>query len=133
MVKIVPEETIEKDVVSLITEQKQLDTLENELMQNETFAKFLTAQKQFKQRSELVWSVIEQEMIKNDIKSIKGEWGSIGITERMGFTIDEELLKTKYLKKVPDLKKIGDDFKLTGIAPAGATPKTTKFLTKRIK
>lgn len=133
MAKKNPEKEIEDEVIDLVKQQKELETQELELMQDPRFAKFIQAQKKFKDDSEIFWGTIENGMIKNDIKSIKGEWGSITIAERQGFDIEIEKLPSKFLKKSPDLKKIGDSYKLTGVAPAGAVPKLTKYLMKRIK
>lgn len=79
------------------------------------------------------WASVERTMIDNDIKSIKGDWGSLTIAERIGWDTDEELLPKKFFKKVVDVKKLTDTYKLEGKAPKGATPKYTKYLTKRFK
>jgi hypothetical protein len=124
---------IEQEVISLVTEQKDLERKESELMEYPRFGEFIKAQKTFKERSELMWAVIEEQMVTHSIKSIKGDWGSITVAERNGFDIDMVELPSKFLKKVADLKKIGDTYKLEGKAPKGTTPKITKYLMRRIK
>lgn len=127
-----PEAEIESEVIKIIADGKELETLEHELMQNEVFREFLAKQKAYQTASTLYWQSIENQMIASNIKSIKGDWGSITIAERIGFDTTDEL-PSKFYKKVVDTKKIADTFKLEGKAPKGATPKYTKYLTKRIK
>jgi len=78
------------------------------------------------------WKNVEQQMIENDIKSIKGEWGSLTIAERISFDYDKTELPKKFYKVVVDDKKVADTYKLEGKVK-GATPKWKKYLTKRIK
>jgi hypothetical protein len=127
-----PQTEIESEVIKLLEDENKLATLENELMQEERFRTFLQAQKTFQTESTLYWKSIEDQMINNNIKSIKGDWGSITIAERIGFDTTDEL-PSKFYKKVVDTKKLSDTYKLEGKAPKGATPKYTKYLTKRIK
>ena len=78
------------------------------------------------------WKQVETVMIENDIKSIKGDFGSITIAERLGWITTSELPK-KFYKKVVDTKKLSDTFKLEGKSPRGAVPNYTKYLTRRLK
>lgn len=128
-----PETALELEVIDIISKQKDLELQEHELMQDPRFANFLQAQKKFQSESELFWKAIEDQMIKHNIKNIKGDWGSITVAERGGFDIDTDQLPPRFFKKVPDLKKIGDTFKLEGTPVKGTTPKITKYLMKRIK
>lgn len=135
------EESIQLEIISVISKQRDLENQEHELMQDPRFANYLKAQKEFKTQSELFWEAIKNSMIASGIKSVKGEWGSITVAERTTFEVDETKLAKilnddgakKYFKEVPDVKKIGDDYKLKGKAPKGASPKVTQYLTKRIK
>ena len=72
-------------------------------------------------------------MIDNDIKQVKGDFGTLTIAERQGWTYDEKQLPNKFFKKVVDTKKITDTYRLEGKAPKGCEPYTTKYLTKRLK
>jgi hypothetical protein len=79
------------------------------------------------------WRQVEALMIEKDIKSIKSDkWGSVTIAEKLGWTTTDEL-PSKFYKKVVDLKRLSDTFRLEGKAPKGAEPKYTKYLTKRLK
>lgn len=134
--KNLSEEKTKQKIVKEVTEVKQLEAeltvLENTLSQSPEFRNFISMQKQFREKSEAVWKDVEEKMIENNIKSVKGEWGSLTIAERQGWDTTEEL-PTRFTKKVPDTKKLTDHYKLTGKVPKGATPKITKYLTKRFK
>lgn len=127
------EEIINNEVEEIFALQKQLSEVESELMHNEKFKEFLALQRTIPAQIEAVWDKVEEEMIKYNVKSLKGDWGSLTITERLGFEIDKESLPPRFWKKVPDEKKIRDTYRLEGKPPKGTEPKTTKFLTKRIK
>ena len=80
-----------------------------------------------------VWKQVETAMIENDVKSIKGDWGSITIAERDNFKGDIKEVPAKFLKKVLDTSKISSSFALTGKLPKGVERTTTKYLTRRLK
>jgi hypothetical protein len=127
-----PQQLIEGEVITTLDLQKSLEDMQAELMQNEQFRRFLELSKTVPARIEATWRKIEAQMIEHDIKSIKGDFGSITIAERLSFDTTDEL-PAKFYKKVVDTKKLSDTYRLEGKAPKGATPKTTKYLTKRIK
>lgn len=79
-----------------------------------------------------IWNQIEVAMIETDTKQIKGSWGTLTIAERLNWQTDDTL-PHKFYKKVVDTKRISDTYRLEGRAPKGATPSTTKYLTKRLK
>lgn len=119
-------EEIKKDELILANTEKKLEA-------NPEFKKFLELQKEVNKKASEIWKQVEQEMIDNNIKQIKGDFGSLTITERQGWTYDEEQLPNKFFKKVVDTKKITDTYRLEGKAPKGCEPYTTKYLTKRLK
>ena len=119
-------EEIKKDELILADTEKKLEA-------NPEFKKFLELQKEVNKKASEIWKQVEQEMIDNDIKQIKGDFGSLTIAERQGWTYDEEQLPNKFFKKVVDTKKITDTYRLEGKAPKGCEPYTTKYLTKRLK
>jgi predicted nuclease with TOPRIM domain len=134
MSKKKPEKEIEDDVTQAITLAHELAALEQELMvADERFRKFIEKQQTFKKQSEELFNQIEEKMVEYGIKTVKGEWGAISLVERTYFTIDEDSLPRGYKKLVPDTKKIGDHYKLTGEAIKGAEPKTKHHLQKRFK
>lgn len=123
---------IEEQVAQALALETQLVEMESNLAPE--LREFLVKQKETTQQISSFWRSIEQQMIAHDVKSIKGDWGSITIAERIGWDISPLLtLPPKFYKKVPDLKRMTDYFRLEGKAPKGATPKYTKYLTKRIK
>jgi hypothetical protein len=126
-------ENIEEQVALSIQLEKSLEDMQNELMQNEQFRRFLELQKTVPQQIADAWRKIEEQMIANDVKSIKGDWGSITVAERINWTYDPLQLPAKFFKKVVDSKKLTDTFRLEGKAPKGAEPNYTKYLMKRIK
>lgn len=123
---------IEAEVKDALATEKSLQDLEAELMQNEQFRQFIELSKTLPKQLEETWDRIKSQMVEHDIKSIKGDWGTITIAERLNWETTEEL-PTKFYKKVVDTKKISDTYRLEGRAPKGATPVTVKYLTKRLK
>lgn len=79
------------------------------------------------------WKQVEAVMIENDIKSVKGDWGSITIAERQNFKGNVEDVPPKFIKKTLDTTKIATYYTLEGKLPKGVERSTTKYLTKRIK
>lgn len=126
------EELIMQEVNDVLALESNLAELEAELSKNEQFRMFLTQQKEFKSQIEDFWKNVESKMIENDVKSVKGDWGTLTIAERLNWSTTDEL-PSKFYKKVVDTKRISDTYRLEGKAPKGATPSTTKYLIKRIK
>lgn len=133
-------EDLEKEIsikVNAISEAEiEVKKLELELAGDPKFIQWTEAQKKLKEanaQNEAFFDNLKDVMESNGTKSIKGDWGSITLAERIGWDIDEEELPKKFFKKVVDTKKITDTFKLEGKAPKGATQKVTKYITKRFK
>lgn len=124
------EKQLEQQVTDTLALETELIAMESQLAPE--LRAFLIKQKETQQQITDFWKTVEKEMIAADIKSIKGDWGSITIAERIGWDHDDTL-PPKFYKKVPDLKRMTDTFRLEGKPPKGATPKYTKYLTKRIK
>jgi hypothetical protein len=128
-----PKQIIESEVEEVFALQKDLEETEQLLMQNEQFRKFLQLQKTVPEQIDKIWKNVEEQMLAHDIKSIKGDWGSLTIAERLNWSVDLEALPPKFFKKVPDTTKLTNTFRLEGKAPKGAEPRYTKYLHKRIK
>lgn len=126
-------EQAEKTVAKIVKSQNELAMQELELMNNPQFREFQQHQKEVNAMIADYWKKVEEGMIENNIKSIKGDFGSVTVAERTDFDIDYDELPAKFYKKVVDTKKIADTYKLTGKAPKGTTPKIKKYLTKRLK
>jgi hypothetical protein len=123
---------IEAEVKDALATEKSLQELETELMQNEQFRKFLELSKSVPKQIEETWKKVEAQMLEHNIKSVRGDWGTITIAERLNWETTDDL-PSKFYKKVVDTKKISDTYRLEGRAPKGATPITIKYLTKRLK
>lgn len=128
-----PEEEVKAEITEIVEKERQLIAMEVALSQNEQFKQFLAFQKEVKAQADTFWKKVEEQMIEHDIKTVKGDWGTVTIVERLGFDVDETELPRKYFKRVVDTTKLAQDYKLTDIAPRGATPKVTKFIRKTIK
>lgn len=120
-------ETIEGEMLDALALQRQLDDTEAELMQLEQFQNFVNLRKSLNDKWAEVRKKVEDVMVpaykagKID-KSIKGEYGSITVTESDQFDVDETILPAKYFKRVVDSTKIRTIYQLEGEAPKGCTP-----------
>ena len=138
MPKLSKEDELKLQVGELLSEEQELERTATELAAaNPSFVDFLRKQQEFKQKSDIFWDTMKNEMIANDIKSIKSPaWGSITIAEKTTYVAtDKELtgVPTKFIKKVLDTQKVSAQVKLSGKLPKGVEAKDTKYLTKRIK
>lgn len=127
------EQELQKEVLEIRSLELSLLNEEQSLMQIPEVAAFFKKKKETDTKIALFWESVENEMIANNIKSIKGDWGSLTIAEKLGWEIDPDQLPPRFMKKVPDTKKLSDTYKLEGKAPKGAKPKYTNYLTKRFK
>lgn len=120
-------QAVEGEVVETLQLQHQLAELESQLMQLPTFQEFVALTKTVNARMAEVRENIEAVMVpayqRGEIdKSIKGDWGSVTVTESDKFTIDEAELPAKFFKKVPDETKIRATYHLEGKPPKGTKP-----------
>lgn len=124
-------QAIEGEVLSTRDLELQLNTLQQELSSNPTFQQFLEVRAALNAKYTEVRKNIEAVMVPayqaGDIdKSIKGEWGSVTVTETDTFKIDEDVLPAKFWKRVPDTTKIRKTYQLEGKAPKG-TEQSTRY------
>ena len=134
MPEVNKEDQISKEVVSLKDLEHKLEVSKQALMSDENFKRFIELKKEFNEQSASVWREVEKTMLDNDIKSVKGDWGSVTIAERMNWQIDDiEAIPKKFIKKVVDTKKLSDTYRLENKPIKGATPAYSKYLTKRLK
>lgn len=120
------------EIINIVDTERKLGELENELMMIPQFKNFLDLQKEVNEASTRVWKTVETLMIENDIKQLKGEFGTVTLAERLNWLTTDEL-PSKFYKKVVDTGKLSAAFRLEGKAPKGAVPNYTKYLTKRLK
>ena len=96
------------------------------------FTEQMTAAKGLESQLKEFWKGVEAQMIDKNIKSIKGDWGSLTIAERLNWKTTEEL-PAKFYKKVVDTTKLNATFRLEGKEIKGAIHSTSQYLMKRIK
>lgn len=119
-------------IVEVLETEKELAVVQNELQMNPEFKKFLELQKSVNEHSAKVWKQVETAMIENDVKQLKGDFGTVTLAERLNWNTTDEL-PSKFYKKVIDTTKLSATFRLEGKAPKGAEPSYTKYITKRLK
>jgi hypothetical protein len=124
MAKSDPKQIIEGEVLDVQKQQLELAQLQEALSKNEEFSRFMELTKAVNTKMAEVRKHVEEIMIpaykdgKID-KNIKGDWGSVTVTESDRFEIDEAELPPKFFKKVVDETKIRATFQLEGKAPKG--------------
>jgi hypothetical protein len=133
MAKADPEKQVLTTVDQIVAMESQLATEQELLMQDERFADFIRKQQDYAERIAKFWKSVEDAMIVNNIKTVKGDWGYVTVAERDSFKGNIDLLPRKFVKKTADVKAIGEHYKLTGTLPAGADVTHTKYLTKKLK
>ena len=117
-------EQLEKEAADLHHEQAQLLVMEKELEQNTQFKKYLALKNKINNQDALFREAVKNEMIKNDIPKLKGDWGSITLVTRETYKVtDENKVPAEYKEEktviVVDTKAIKEDYTLTGVLPAG--------------
>ena len=91
------------------------------------------ALKAAQQEIDETWGRVRDAMIEHNVKSFKGDFGSLTIVDRTDWDVDESKLPEEFFKRVPDKAKITSTYQLEGEAPVGTTKKTTTYLRKTIK
>ena len=127
------EEILQAEVRDMIALEQELQQTELELMSDPRFQEFLVKKRNLDQQMSTFWKGVEAQMITHDIKQIKGDWGTLTIAERLDWDINEAELPRGFKKLVPDTKKLSDHYRLTGKQQKGASPRISKYLSKRFK
>lgn len=126
----------ENEIKSLINDlqdsENQLVKMENQIQMNPEFKKFLDLQKAVNAKADEVWSKVQTAMEDGNIKTLKGDFGTISLAERLNWSTDDSLPEEFY-KKAVDTKRISDWYRLMGDAPQGAKMSTTRYLIKKLK
>lgn len=133
-----PKDIIEGEVLGVQARQHELEQLQSALSGNEQFTRFMELSKSVKEKTEEIRARIESVMIPaykagKVGKSLKGDWGSVTVTERDDFTIDEAELSSKFFIKTPDTNKIRKTYQLEGKAPNGCTPSKKYGIMMKLK
>lgn len=126
-----PQQVIEEEVASAQELESQLATLESALMVNEQFQQFIQVRDQLNAKYGDIRKRVAEVMIPAYVagevdKSIKLPNGTITVTEKDVFDIDQAALPAKFWKKVPDDTKIRKTYQLEGVAPKG-TVRSIKY------
>lgn len=77
------------------------------------------------------WERVEQVMLDNHVKSVKGDWGTLSIGERKSWIVEHEL-PPEFYKKQLDTAKLNALYK-ADIIPAGVDYMVKPYLTRRLK
>lgn len=115
------------------TELVELEKQSMALTTDPQFIKFLNLKAELDSKVAEARARIQDAMKTTNTKKISGDWGYITLVERTLFDIDLDLLPRGYKKIVPDTKKIGDHYKLTGKPIKGTEPKVSTSLRIGIK
>lgn len=132
------EQIIEGEVLAAIEQQRELAEVEQALMQNEQFKRFIALRTAVNQKWDDVRKHVEAVMVPayqaGEIdKTLKADWGSITVTESDRFDIDTKVLPAKFFKRVPDETRIRATFQLEGKAPKGTTHKKRYGIQMKVK
>lgn len=87
------------------------------LANNQAFLDFLTIQKQITAEIDATWDTIREQMAEHNIKTIKGDWGSIGFTKPVDSFKADGKVDSKFTKPVLDTSKVKAYFALNGKLP----------------
>jgi hypothetical protein len=97
-----------------------------------TFESFVTQAKQLQNLLENAWGQVEEQMLNHNVKSIKGDWGSLTIAERKSWKATGDL-PPRFYKQTLDTTKLNFMLNHGDTLPEAVEMKTTQYLTKRIK
>lgn len=117
------------DATELVTLEKQALELDH----NPEFVKYLKLKQDLDTQLTDARKRIQGQMELSRTKKISGEGWYITLVERTLFDVDMDELPKSFKKTVADTKKIGDEYKLKGKLPVGATPKVSTSLRIGIK
>ncbi|MBS4040377.1 MAG: siphovirus Gp157 family protein [Flavobacteriales bacterium] len=120
-----------QDVQSLIPIQNDI----LQLQQSPEVVKYLEKVNQFKNKEAAIREVIQGQMEKHGIKSIKGEnWGSMTIRENTNFSAEDlDSVPPKFIKKALDTTKLRAHLKLSDKLPKGVEVTHTRSLVIKLK
>jgi hypothetical protein len=98
------------------------------------FAEFVAQAKALQNSLEAAWGVVEQQMLDRSVNQLKGDWGTVSISEAELLVVeDASQLDPAVTKPALDTKKVRAYRELMGALPAGVATKTISKFTKRIK
>lgn len=96
------------------------------------FIEFVQYTKEVETRLKEAWSNVEDAMRTYNIKTLKGDWGTVSLGERKVWRTEMDKLPEQFKKITVDTTKLNNAFK-AGIKVDGADYTVSEYLTKRIK
>lgn len=92
---------------------------------------FLQVTKELEEQIEASYAYLKEQMVANNVRSVKGEWGSLTIAERLNWkTIDT--VAPRFYKKTLDTSKLKAYYIAMNRLPNGVDVSTTQYLSKRL-
>lgn len=132
MSQVTTEDEIKNEVKKYQEMETKLLVLQSSLAKNKEFQQFLKLQKSVDDKAAEVWGDVESKMIKHGIKTIDAEWVKLTIVEKPKIDIIGDLA-AKFMKRVPDTKKINEYIKKTQEAPEGVVQSKILYLRKTFR
>lgn len=127
----------ETELIKLVEDFKNSEIIlakkEQNIMMNPEFKEFLELQKAVNTKAEEIWGIVENSMIDNNIKQLKGDFGTISLAEKINWKADLQTLDEKFTKKTIDTTKLKNYLMLNNEVPDGASYTVTKYIVKRLK
>lgn len=119
-----PKKIIDEEVNEVFELEKSLQLIEAELLESDTFRKFLDLQQRIKAKSDEMWKRVGTQMVELYEagiidKNLKYDWGLLTVTRNVKLKIDEKELPPRFKKTVPDTTKIHALYDLEGTVPKG--------------
>lgn len=119
-----PKEIIDEEISQLFELEKSLHLIESELLESDTFRKFLDLQQRIKDQSDDMWKRVGSQMVELYEagiipKTLKYDWGTLSVTRNVILAINEKKLSEDFKKMVADTTKIRNTYDLEGKPPKG--------------
>lgn len=119
-------------VKSLLDLQDQLTVKNGVIEQTPELINFLQVAKELESHIKASYSYLEEQMVKYNVRAVKGDWGQLTIAERLTWSVTDKL-PARFYKKSPDTSKLKAYYIAMNRLPNGVDVSTTKYLTKRLK
>lgn len=119
-------------VKNILDLEDKLTVRDGIIEQTPELLNFLKTAKEIEEQIEASYGYLKEQMVKYDVRAMKGDWGSLTIAERLNWNVIGKL-QPKFYKKVPDTAKMKAYYVAMDRLPAGVDVTTTKYLSKKLK
>jgi hypothetical protein len=124
MAKEDPKKVIDVEVSEYLELEKSLKLVETELLESDTFRKYIALQQRIKSADNELWSKVGPkyiELYEAGVlpKTLKYEWGTISAVRNVKLDINMDELPKKFKKIVADTTMIHGTYDLEGKPPKG--------------